>query len=240
MHRLHPGARIGDFVVEAEIARGGMGAIFRARQRSLGDRLVALKVLPTGATSPEEERRFLAEAQAASSLHHPHLVEVYVKANQRAEQDPAFDDRAREFFRRMEADDPDALALWREFRDVSVRELERIYARLGIRFEHYEGESRYQGKMEPVIEEIARTVGVKTSEGALIVDLPYGEGEPPVLLKKGDGSTLYVTRDLAAAIDRHARFAFDRRWSAADATGARPWTDDYVNLPGALWRRLRQ
>ncbi|WNG26303.1 arginine--tRNA ligase [Cystobacter fuscus] len=139
-----------------------------------------------------------------------HLVKVYVQANQRAEKEPAFDERARDFFRRMEANDGEALALWKEFRETSIRDFLRIYARLGIRFEHIEGESFYQDKMEPVIEEISRTVGVKQSEGALIVDLPYEESEPPVLLKKNDGSTLYATRDLAAAIDRHERFHFDK------------------------------
>ncbi len=139
-----------------------------------------------------------------------HLIEVYVKANKRAEAEPAFDERAREFFRRMEANDAEALALWKQFRDTSIREFERIYSRLGIRFEHIEGESRYQGKMEAVIEEISQKVGVKESKGALVVDLPYAEGEPPVMLKKNDGSTLYATRDLAAAIDRHERFHFDK------------------------------
>lgn len=139
-----------------------------------------------------------------------HLVEVYVKANKRAEAEPAFDERARDFFRRMEAGDAEALALWKEFRETSIRDFERIYARLGIKFEHIEGESFYQGKMEPVIEEIARKPGVKESQGATIVDLPYAENEPPVLLKKNDGSTLYATRDLAAAIDRHERFHFDK------------------------------
>lgn len=140
----------------------------------------------------------------------PHLVEVYVKANQRAEKEPAFDERAREFFRRMEANEPEAIALWKEFRETSLRDFQRIYARLGIHFENYEGESRYQGKMDAVIERIRDTVGVKESQGALIVDLPYGENEPPVLLKKADGSTLYATRDLAAAIDRYERFGFTR------------------------------
>jgi arginyl-tRNA synthetase len=139
-----------------------------------------------------------------------HLVKVYVQANQRAEKEPAFDERARDFFRRMEANDAEALALWKEFRETSIRDFLRIYARLGIRFEHIEGESFYQGRMEPVIEEISRTVGIKQSEGALIVDLPYEENEPPVLLKKNDGSTLYATRDLAAAIDRYERFHFDK------------------------------
>jgi arginyl-tRNA synthetase len=139
-----------------------------------------------------------------------HLVEVYVKANERAEKEPAFDEKARTFFRKMEEGDADALATWKRFRDVSVEDFKKVYARLGIAFEHYEGESRYQGKMDAVIDEITKTVGTKVSDGALIVDLPYGENEPPVLLKKNDGSTLYATRDLAAAEDRYERFKFDR------------------------------
>ena len=139
-----------------------------------------------------------------------HLLEVYAKANARAEKEPAFDEAARAFFRRMEAGDADALALWRELREVSLKHFRAIYGRLGITFEHYDGESLYQGKMDKVIEEITRTVGTKESEGALIVDLPYKDNEPPVLLKKNDGTTLYATRDLAAAIDRYERFRFDR------------------------------
>jgi arginyl-tRNA synthetase len=139
-----------------------------------------------------------------------HLVDVYVKANARAEADSAFDEKARAFFRRMEEGDREALSLWNDFRESSIAGFEPIYARLGIHFEHIEGESRYQGRMDQVIEEIARTVGVRESEGALVVDLPYGENEPPILLKKNDGSTLYATRDLAAAEDRWERFHFDR------------------------------
>lgn len=139
-----------------------------------------------------------------------HLVEVYVKANARAKEDPAFDAEARAFFRRMEEGDPEARALWAELRETSLRGFLPMYDRLGIRFEHIDGESLYEGRMGAVIEEIARTVGVKESDGALIVDLPYAEGEPPVLLRKADGSTLYATRDLAAAEDRWERFHFDR------------------------------
>ena len=139
-----------------------------------------------------------------------HLVDVYVKANVRAEKDPAFDEQARAFFRKMEEGDPEARALWHELRETSLRGFLPMYERLGIEFEHIDGESLYEDRMDGVIEEIARTVGVKQSEGALIVDLPYAEGEPPVLLKKADGSTLYATRDLAAAEDRWERFHFDR------------------------------
>ncbi len=139
-----------------------------------------------------------------------HLVDVYVQANKKAKEDPAFDDRARDFFRRMETGDEQALALWREFRETSLADFKAIYARMGVSFEHYEGESFYQHKMEPVIEALREKPGVRESEGALIVDLPYDENEPPVLLRKSDGSTLYATRDFAAAIDRWERFHFDR------------------------------
>ncbi|NMO16732.1 arginine--tRNA ligase [Pyxidicoccus fallax] len=139
-----------------------------------------------------------------------HLVEVYVKANKRAEAEPAFDEKAREFFRRMEAGDTKALELWNQFRETSLKGFRAIYARMGIHFEHIEGESRYQGKMDAVIDQIAQKPGVKESQGALVVDLPYAENEPPILLKKNDGSTLYATRDLAAAQDRYERFHFDK------------------------------
>ncbi|QDE90217.1 arginine--tRNA ligase [Myxococcus xanthus] len=139
-----------------------------------------------------------------------HLVEVYVKANKRAEAEPEFDEKARAFFRRMEAGDAEALKLWNQFRDTSIKGFKKIYARMGIEFEHIEGESRYQGKMDAVIDQIAKKPGVKESQGALIVDMPYAENEPPVLLKKNDGSTLYATRDLAAAQDRYERFQFDK------------------------------
>lgn len=139
-----------------------------------------------------------------------HLVEVYIKANARAEKEPEFDERARAFFKRMEQGDEAALKIWQEFRETSVRDFKKVYERLGVHFENYEGESRYQGKMDAVIDRIAKKPGTKESEGALIVDMAYAENEPPVLLKKNDGTTLYATRDLAAAIDRHDRFEFER------------------------------
>src|SRR5690606_21063604 len=108
------------------------------------------------------------------------------------------------------AGDEKALALWKELREVSLADFKKIYSRMGVHFEHYEGESFYQGRMEPVIDAVREKPGVKTSEGALVVDLEFGENEPPMLLKKSDGSTLYATRDLATAIDRWERFRFDR------------------------------
>ena len=173
-----------------------------------------------------------------------HLVEVYVKASKRAEAKPAFDEKARDFFRRMEAGDAAAIATWQQFRQTSLEDFKKVYGRLGIDFEHYEGESRYQGKMDAVIDEITKTVGTKLSDGALIVDMPYAEGEPPVLLKKNDGSTLYATRDLAAAIDRYDRFKFSRslyvvaadqslhfrQFFAVLAKMGKPWADKVTHV----------
>ncbi|HZH04334.1 MAG TPA: arginine--tRNA ligase [Myxococcaceae bacterium] len=140
-----------------------------------------------------------------------HLVEVYVKANARAEQDPVFDAEARAFFRKMEDGDAEALALWKGFRDASLENFKKVYRRLGIHYDSYEGESDYRGaRMDAVVDEVTRTVGTRISEGALIVDVPYADNEPPVLLRKSDGTTLYVTRDLAAAEDRYARYHFHR------------------------------
>src|SRR5262249_471185 len=106
--------------------------------------------------------------------------------------------------------DPQALAVWSELRETSLRGFLPIYERLGIHFEHIDGESLYQGRMEAVIEEIARTGGGREGGGALGGNLPYAEGEPPHLLKKNHGSPRYASRDLAAAEDRWERFHFDR------------------------------
>lgn len=176
--------------------------------------------------------------------HVAHLVEVYVRANERAEKEPAFDEKARAFFKKMEDGDDEALALWTELRDTSLKDFQKVYARLGIHFEHYEGESRYQGKMDAVIDEIGRTIGTKESEGALIVDMQFKEGEPPMLLKKSDGATLYPTRDLAAAIDRYERFRFHKSLYVVAADQSlhfrqvfavleklgKPWAKDMVHV----------
>jgi len=137
-----------------------------------------------------------------------YLLELYVAANRMAAEDPEFDAAARAMFRAQEEGDPAALELWKRFREVSLAEFQRVYDRLGVAFEHVEGESFYKDGMDAVIAEIARTVGTREDQGALVVDMPYGEGEPPLMLRKSDGATLYATRDIAAAKDRFARFAF--------------------------------
>ncbi|MGI6081388.1 MAG: arginine--tRNA ligase [Limnochordia bacterium] len=127
------------------------------------------------------------------------LFQLYVRFHQEAETQPELDDRAREAFRRLEQGDPQLQALWRRFRDLSVEEFERVYARMGIEFDSYAGEAFYEDKMSGVLDMLAGKGLLKESEGATIVEL---EDLPPCLIKKSDGSTLYATRDLAAALYR--------------------------------------
>ena len=119
-------------------------------------------------------------------------------------------EEAREWFRRQEAGDDEALALWRSIRDTSLDYFKGIYERLGARFDSYTGESFFNDKMDAVIEE-ARAKGLATvSDGALIVDLSAEGIDTPALLEKADGTTLYLTRDVAAARYRHDTYGCDR------------------------------
>jgi len=139
-----------------------------------------------------------------------YLLDLYVNATERADQNPDFDEEARSRFRQMEQGEPETRKVWELFRSISLTEFERIYERLGVKFEHVEGESRYSDRLDDVIREIEKKPGVRVSEGALIVDIEYEKEEPPCMLKKADGATLYLTRDIAAAIDRWERFSFSK------------------------------
>lgn len=137
-----------------------------------------------------------------------YLLELYVKANRAVEEEPDFDGAARAMFKRQEEGDSQALELWRLFRSISINEFQRLYERLGVTFEFFEGESHYRDGMDAVIRSIEATAGTKEDQGALIVDMEYSDGESPMMLRKSDGATLYATRDVAAAMDRWKRFAF--------------------------------
>ena len=132
-----------------------------------------------------------------------------MRFHKEVEGEPALDEEARAWFRKMELGDEEALALWRLFYEISMREFTRIYGLLGIRFDHFEGESRYRERLDEVIALVSARTHTEVSQGALVVPLE-DEKLPPCLLRKADGATLYATRDIAAAIDRHERFAFDR------------------------------
>ena len=135
------------------------------------------------------------------------LVALYVRYHEEAEKDPSLDDQARDWFRRMEAGDAEAVSLWRDFKEVSLAEARKVYDRLGVHFDSYAGESFYEDKMRPIIDELRDSGIAKTDEGALIVDLaPYNM--PSCIIVKRDGSTIYLTRDLAAAQYRKETYDF--------------------------------
>jgi len=135
-----------------------------------------------------------------------HLLEIYVRYHK--DETPELNEEAKNWFRLMEDRDYKALSYWKKFREISIKEFERVYKRLGVNFSSIEGESFYNTKSEDVIKTIDKKIGTTQSEGALIIDLSKYD-MPPVLLKKTDDTTLYATRDLAAALDRMERFNFD-------------------------------
>ncbi len=138
-----------------------------------------------------------------------YLYELYVRFHREAELEPSLEDKARSWFVNLERGDPEAQALWERFRRLSLEEFQRVYNYLGVEFDEYLGESFYNPLLEQTVQ-MAREKGlVKESQGALLADLePHGL--PPCLLQKKDGGTLYITRDLAAAIYRHEKYNFDQ------------------------------
>ncbi len=137
------------------------------------------------------------------------LVQLYVKFHTEAEKDPKLDEQAREAFHALETGDEEARALWKWFIEISLREYEKTYRQLGITFDSYNGESFYTDKMPAVVEELKRKNLMRIDDGASIVDLE-AYGMPPCLILKKDGSTLYPTRDIAAAIYRKQTYHFDK------------------------------
>ncbi|XP_076872761.1 putative arginine--tRNA ligase, mitochondrial isoform X2 [Brachyhypopomus gauderio] len=140
-----------------------------------------------------------------------HLFEVYVQVNQEAEQDESIRLAAAEFFRRLEQHEEQALSLWEQFRDITVKEYRRIYERLGIHFDHYSGESFHQSKMQDVLKDLQCRGLLKTTEkGTGVVDLSEaGDMSSYCTVLRSDGTSLYITRDIAAAVDRKELLNFD-------------------------------
>ena len=175
-----------------------------------------------------------------------HLYELYVWFHKEAEERPALLDEGRRWFRKLEAGDDDAQAYWTEFRALSLRQFERIYARLGVRFDHYWGEAFYEDKLEGLIAALRERDLLEESEGAQVVDV--GEEMPPCLIQKSDGATLYATRDLAAAVYRYEALGFAKFLYVVGAPQTvhfrqvfrvlermeMPWADRMVHVPFGL------
>ncbi|MGN0817692.1 MAG: arginine--tRNA ligase, partial [Candidatus Coproplasma sp.] len=131
--------------------------------------------------------------------------DLYVRFNREA--DEQMEKEAREYFRLIESGDREANEIFEWFKSLTLAYVNKIYDRLGVRFDSYAGERFYTDKMQPVIDELREKNLLKESEGAQIVDLePYGM--PPCLILRSDGASLYATRDLAAAIYRKKTYDF--------------------------------
>ena len=135
------------------------------------------------------------------------LLKLYVQINAEAKEDPAVDEEGRAWFLKMEQGDEEALRIWKWFSDVSLIEFNRIYGKLGIEFDHFTGESFYSDKMDAVVEDLESKGLMHESKGAMVVDLEKYNLNP-ALIKKTDGATLYITRDLATAMYRKETFDF--------------------------------
>lgn len=139
----------------------------------------------------------------------PELLKLYVKFHEEAEQKPEMEGEARAWFTKLENGDEEAKALWQWFRDESLKEFARVYDLLDIEFDSYAGESFYSDKMGVVIDQLKEKGLLVQSQGTNVVDLEQ-YNMPPALITKNDGSTLYMTRDLAAAIYRKNTYDFDK------------------------------
>lgn len=136
------------------------------------------------------------------------LTELYVKFHEEAEKNPELEDEAREAFRKMELHDQEYLDLWKWIREESLKESKQIYDLLEIDFDSYNGEAFYNDKMDSIVSELEEKNLLKEDQGAKIVDL--GDDMPPALIKRSDGGSLYITRDLAAVFYRKKEYKFDK------------------------------
>ena len=135
------------------------------------------------------------------------LNELYVRFHREAEEHPEYDDEARAYFKKIEEKDEECLTLFRWFKELTLKDVQKIYDLLDVHFDSYAGESFYSDKMGPVVEELKEKGLLVESQGAQVVDLE-AYGMPPCIILKSDGTSLYATRDMAAAIYRKKTYDF--------------------------------
>ncbi|NME82429.1 arginine--tRNA ligase [Clostridium sp. SM-530-WT-3G] len=135
------------------------------------------------------------------------LLRIYVKFHEEAKKDPSLEDEARANFKALETGDPEATALWKRFRDLSLKEFERVYDILGVKFDSLNGEAFYNDKMDVVVDELKEKGLLVESNGAQVVMLE-DYNMPPCIVLKADGASIYATRDLAAAMYRKKTYDF--------------------------------
>lgn len=175
------------------------------------------------------------------------LMSIYVKFHDEAEKEPSLNDEARAWFTKMEHGDEEALSIWKWFRDISLKEFLRVYDMLGIEFDSYAGESFYNDKMAAVIEELKDKGLITVSDGAQIVNLDE-YNMPPCLITKKDGSSLYATRDISAALYRKKTYDFSKciyvtgleqklhfaQWFKVIELMGYDWYKDLIHVPYGL------
>ena len=138
------------------------------------------------------------------------LADIYVRINKLCKEDEAVLDTCRENFRLLENGDEYCVKLWNEFKDLSIKEFQKIYDLLGSHFDSWNGESFYQDKTDEVISILKNTGKLQESEGAMIIDLSDKGIDTPCMICKSNGSTIYATRDLAAILYRARTYDFDK------------------------------
>ena len=175
------------------------------------------------------------------------LLGYYTRFHEEAKEHPELEDEARETFVKLEAGEPEELELWKKFRELSLAEFSRVYDMLDIKYDSYAGESFYSDKMERFVDELKEKGLLIESQGAQIVDLDeYGLGA--AMIKKSDGSTLYVTRDIAAAVYRKETYDFYKciyvvasqqnlhfkQWKKVLELMGYDWQKDCIHVPFGL------
>ena len=137
------------------------------------------------------------------------LSDLYVRFHAEAEKDDSLNDEGRAWFKKIEQGDEEAISIWQWFKELTLKDVQRVYDMLGVKFDSYAGDSFYIDKMQPVIDELRAKGLLKESDGAYLVDLSE-YNMPPCLILRSDGASLYHTRDLAAAFYRKATYDFTK------------------------------
>ena len=181
------------------------------------------------------------------------LLKLYVRINSEIENDPSLDEEGRLWFKKLEDGDPEATELWQWFRDESLTEFNRIYELLGVEFDSLNGEAFYNDKMDEGIQILEEKGLLQESKGASIVDLE-DFNLPPAMIKKSDGATLYITRDIATAIYRARTYNFVKNVYVVGQEQANhfrqlkavlkkmgfDWSDDMIHVDFGLVTKNRQ
>ena len=181
------------------------------------------------------------------------LLKLYVRINAEIENDPELDEEGRLWFKKLEDGDPEATELWQWFRDESLVEFNRIYKLLGVEFDSLNGEAFYNDKMDEAVQILEEKGLLKESKGASIVELD-DVNLPPAMIKKSDGATLYITRDIATAIYRARTYNFVKNIYAVGQEQSNhfrqlkavlkkmgfEWSDDMIHVDFGLVTKNRQ